>query len=85
MAYAYANWITTSEPVARLAALRNHIAEVSAQMGPDVASLGHSRSAGSLSIYLDKLMEREKELAAAVGASAAGGGVLLTSFERQES
>jgi len=47
---------------AQLEALRNHIAEVSAAMGPNVAADGVSRSVGSLQTYLDRLMKQEDAL-----------------------
>lgn len=82
MAYSYANWASQGTPAARLARLNLHIDEVSAQMGPDVASLGHSRSLGSLVQYHATLMQRQKELQMAVGGIA--GGVSLTSFNETE-
>lgn len=64
MAYIYNDWATLATPAAQLARLNLHIAEVSFQMGPDVAADGKSKSVGSLQGYLAMLTaQRDKLLA----------------------
>lgn len=65
MAYTYNDWMdsaTYPTAAARLTRLRQHMSEVSAQMGPDVASQGNSRSAGALTTYYQSLLEAERRL-----------------------
>lgn len=61
MAWVYANFETLAG-TARLEALRNHIAEVEAEVGKDVGADGKSVSHGVLETKLARLYERLREL-----------------------
>jgi hypothetical protein len=66
MSYSYAGWAEIADLSARLTALRQHISEVTLQVGPSVASGGHSRDASVLVQYLDGLRAERRELEARV-------------------
>ena len=67
MAYTYHDWMTQTTDALRLTRLRQHIAEVSALVQPDVAAQGSSRSTGALQPYLADLYKQEERLARVTG------------------
>lgn len=72
MAWQYHDYEAKSTPAAKLAWLELHIAEVSAEIGPDLSESGRSRSNGSAVQYLAQLRERHSELSRSVRATSSG-------------
>ena len=64
--YAYSDWITLSDPAARLARLQLHIQEVTDKMDNERGSDGQNEGSSSLGQYLDRLLQKEESLGAAV-------------------
>lgn len=62
MAYAYSDYITIDDTVAREAQLRLHIKEVSDEITADVTKGPQSRSTGNLMPYRSELRDELKEL-----------------------
>lgn len=80
MAYTYHNWSSQTSDADKLSRLRLHIDEVSAQMGPNLSSGGHSRSTDSLNNYLDKLYKQRDILEGRVAGSARAAAVSVARF-----
>jgi hypothetical protein len=62
MAWTFHTWATETNVVARLTALRSHIAEVTAKVDLEIQGDGKGKSSNVLGSYLTKLLEKEKEL-----------------------
>jgi hypothetical protein len=74
MAWTYADYEGSAYSAAqRLSRLKDHIAEVSAAIGPDIVADGKSRGSGSLVQYLQMLKDRLNELEQGPGNATAGG------------
>lgn len=67
MAWTYSDWITLTGQN-RLTRLRLHIQEVSDAMTPATTTNGEIYNPQLLQPYLDGLIKREQDLAAAIGA-----------------
>ncbi|PCI07953.1 hypothetical protein COB72_09300 [bacterium] len=77
MAYAYSDYITMDDGVAKRTQLRLHIQEVSQGVTPDVAKGGSSRSSGQMAVYLQSLKDELRELNRTVKQLAGGNAYLV--------
>jgi hypothetical protein len=74
----YHDYGTLTDPVAKLARLKLHIAEVRLKIGPAVSSDGQARSSDTVLNYLNGLVAEEKALEAVAGST--GGAVSRARF-----
>ena len=72
MAYTYNDWNQQSTNALQLTRLELHLSEVTAQMGPDVASDGKSRATGQLMEYIKYLTGERDRLRALVNGTNGG-------------
>lgn len=81
MAWTYNNWSSQSTTAARLASLRLHIDEVSAQIGKEISADGKAVSTNALQVYLTGLWGQRDKLEQRPDAGI-NGGVSLASFNQ---
>lgn len=78
--YTYHDWQQQTDPAARLARLRLHLAEVSAAITAAVSANGSSRSASDLRQYWQDLTAQEEKLVAQHGLDGSSAGLQVGVF-----